>query len=264
MLSHRYNIVFLSSSTIVNHTSLHSRTERAYRILLHTILCSFDDGIRLYPIGHAYWLHIFEQWLWFVLIDHRINSHCSYLKFDWCHRLEILQNMDQAKRVFTATEGYKYSITIFNHFEISNGCSYLSFDIFWNFHQLNFCRFFLNLLGEIIAKIEWKFFSVLILIFFILFNFLWFNWNFLFFVLRISRLWVCGLVIGLDVVCFIIFCWEFKCELLLVVVTRFVWRLPSFCLLWFHRSIELIKPFEIIDIHVKEVLQYLWWEEEPN
>lgn len=134
MLTHCNNIIPFSSSTFVNHSSFHSGTEWADWILDHAFFCSFHDSIWLYPIRNAKWFHIWNQWLRFILIYHRVHRHSTNLKFYRGNRLEIFQNMDHCQWVFASTYSNEHFISFINHFKISDCWSNLIFNIIWDIY----------------------------------------------------------------------------------------------------------------------------------
>lgn len=93
VLSHGNDIVSFSSGAVVNHASLHPRAETTDRVFLHTIFGSFDYGIRLEEVGDVETLHVGNERLRLVFVHHGVHSHTSYFKLDWCHRLEVLENV---------------------------------------------------------------------------------------------------------------------------------------------------------------------------
>jgi len=60
MLTHRDNIVAFAPRAGVNHTSLHTGTERADRVFLHAETCSLNQSITLNPVGYPDTLHVFD------------------------------------------------------------------------------------------------------------------------------------------------------------------------------------------------------------
>lgn len=89
VLTHRDDIIALASSSIVDHTALHSGAERANGVLLHAFTSPFDDGIALQEEGNADRLQIRDEWLWLILRDHGVDGDGADVKLDGCNRFKV-------------------------------------------------------------------------------------------------------------------------------------------------------------------------------
>ena len=85
VLAHGDHVVLLSPCTVVDHSALHSRAERANGVLLHAVTSPFDDCVSLEVERHPNRLHVGNEWLWLVFGDHRINCDGSNVELDWCN-----------------------------------------------------------------------------------------------------------------------------------------------------------------------------------
>jgi hypothetical protein len=120
MLAHRDNVIAFAPRAGVDHASLHSGAERADRVLLHAEASSFDESVTFNPVGHSNTFHVLDERLGLIFDYLRIHCHSANVKLDWCHRLEMLQDVDKAKTIFATTECHKYPVPIFDHLEVSD------------------------------------------------------------------------------------------------------------------------------------------------
>ena len=132
MLTHSNNIIAFPSCTVIYHSSLHSRTKWANWILLHALLRSLNYCIWFYEIWHINLLHILNKRLRFIFINLWVNCYSSNIKFNRCNWLKIFQYVNQCQWIFTSTDCYQNSISIFYHFKFLNCSSYLWFYYIWN------------------------------------------------------------------------------------------------------------------------------------
>ena len=147
--------------------------------------------------------------------------------------------MDEAERIFATTQSNQDTITVFDHFKISNGGAYLGFDIFWNFEEFYFCR--LLLLFRLNIEVKRKCFFLFTIfvdlllflrLFFLLFNFKIFPRCFI-----ICRYWIMMLLLILKT--------KFKRILGFIIVPWLIRRIPFFILL-FLLLVELLNALEAL------------------
>jgi len=90
VLAHSDDIVTFSSGTIVNHTTFHARAEGANGILLHRYSRSLHNRVTFEEVRDVDGFHVGDEWLRFVLRNHRVNGHSTNSELDRSYSLELL------------------------------------------------------------------------------------------------------------------------------------------------------------------------------